>query len=134
MRLQKRIERTMFYNALAGIFKKAKVLRNNMTDAEKTLWQYLKNKRLNGLRFKAQHPLMGFIADFYCHKAKLVIEIDGRRHQAAEQKEYDNDRTYEMERFDIRVIRFTNEQITNDMELVLEAIKKMCATEFPFRG
>ena len=101
----------MFYNASAGIFEKARMLRSNMTNAEKLLWEYLKNKSLNGLRFKAQHPIMGFIADFYCHKTKLIIEIDGARHQSTEQKEYDMNRTVEMEKYGIKGIRFSNEQI-----------------------
>ena len=122
--LTNRIERKMFYNASAGIFEKARMLRSNLTEAEKILWQYLRRKGLKGLRFKAQHPIMGFIADFYCHKAKLIIEIDGQSHQRTEKKEYDQGRTYEMEQYGIRVIRFTNEEITHGIEFVLDEINK----------
>ena len=124
----------MFHNASPAIFEKARLLRNKMTFAEKKLWEYLRNKKLNGLRFKAQHPIMGFIADFYCHKMKLVIELDGISHLGENQLEYDNGRTYELEKFGIKVIRFKNEQINNDINTVLNEIKRMCVLEFPFRG
>ncbi len=70
----------MFYGATPPIFEKAKILRNNMTRHEKLLWDELRNNRIFGLRFKAQHPIDTFIADFYCHKLKLVIEMDGQYH------------------------------------------------------
>ena len=73
---------SMFYNAKPHIFEKAKVLRKNMTDAEIKLWKQLKGKKLLGLRFRPQHPIDIFIADFYCHQAKLVAEIGGRIHKS----------------------------------------------------
>ena len=69
-------ERTMFYGATSAIFKRAARLRGNMTPTEKLLWDKLSKKQL-GVRFKAQHPLGCYIADFYYHKARLVVEIDG---------------------------------------------------------
>mgnify|MGYP000848844986 FL=1 len=111
----------MFYGANPEIFVKAKELRENMTDAEKILWSRLKNKQL-GKRFKPQHPISIFIVDFYCHSKKLVVEIDGGYHKT--QLEYDNGRTYELEHFGIKVIRFTNEEVLNNIDKVLDAIKK----------
>ncbi|GAB4246991.1 MAG: hypothetical protein Tsb0034_26070 [Ekhidna sp.] len=70
----------MFYGATPSIFEKAKMLRQNMTRQELILWKELSANKLLGLRFKAQHPIGNFIADFYCHKLKLVIEIDGDSH------------------------------------------------------
>ena len=67
------VERSMFYNAPATIFENARLLRRNMTEAEKLLWKRLRKKQL-GVRFKAQHPIERFIADFYCHSARLVID------------------------------------------------------------
>jgi very-short-patch-repair endonuclease len=61
-------------------FVNAKVLRKTMTDAEILLWKALRNRRLNGFKFRRQHPIKGFIADFYCHEARLVIEVDGEIH------------------------------------------------------
>ncbi len=115
------IERAMFYNATPGIFQKAEELRNNMTEAEKMLWERLRKKQL-GVRFKAQHPIERFIADFYCHSAKLVVELDGEIHQ--EQKEYDTGRQAEMEKYDITVIRFKNQEVFEDIESVVERIRE----------
>ena len=97
------------------------MLRENMTFAEKKLWTRLNNHQL-GVRFKPQHPIDIFIADFYCHKHKLVIEIDGKYHD--DNKDYDIGRTVELERFDLKVIRFSNEQVINDIDSVVEEIKK----------
>ena len=79
---------SMFYGAKRKIFERAKELRENMTDAEKILWTRLKSNQL-GVRFKSQHPINIFIVDFYCHKYKLVIEVDGDYHK--EQKDYDEE-------------------------------------------
>jgi very-short-patch-repair endonuclease len=73
--------RSMFYNAKPHIFEKANDLRKNLTEAEKILWFYLKKNKILGFRLKAQHPIERFIADFYCHNLKLVIEIDGGIHE-----------------------------------------------------
>jgi len=112
----------MYFGAKPDIFEKAKELRKNMTYAEKLLWNKLKNKQICNLRFRRQHPITNFIADFYCHTARLVIEIDGEIHKG--QIEYDQGRTTEMECFDIQVLRFNNKEIENNMESVLKLIEK----------
>ncbi|MEE4287068.1 MAG: endonuclease domain-containing protein [Mariniphaga sp.] len=117
---------SMFYNAKPHIFEKAKILRKNMTEAELKLLERLKGKKMLGLRFRPQHPIDIFIADFYCHPLKLVIEIDGGIHQSTYQKEYDFGREGELENWGIKVIRFTNEEIENEMSRVLEEIKTIC--------
>jgi len=114
------IDRSMFYNASPGIFRKAEELRNNMTKAEQLLWENLRNNQI-GVRFKPQHPIEHFIADFYCHSAKLVIELDGEIHE--QQKEYDIGREAEMEKYDIRVIRFKNHEVLEDVDSVVEQIR-----------
>ncbi len=111
----------MYYGAVPDIFEKAKDLRLNMTDAEKLLWLRLSKDQL-GVRFKPQHPINIFIVDFYCHTHKLVIEIDGGVHE--QQGEYDESRTVELKRFGITVIRFTNEEVQNNMDGVIDTIKK----------
>ncbi len=83
----------MFYNAKPHIFEKAKMLRKYMTNSELILWERLKGKQLLGFRFRPQHPIDIFIADFYCHPLKLVIEVDGGIHKTADQREYDIGRT-----------------------------------------
>jgi len=117
---------SMFYNAKPHIFEKAKSLRNNMTNSELTLWEKLKGKQMLGLRFRPQHPIDIFIADFYCHPLKLVIEVDGGIHKTSDQKEYDIGRTGELNYWDIEVIRFTNEQIENNINQVIKQIEQTC--------
>ena len=119
--MKRTIEPDMFYGATTIIFENAKMLRNNMTQAELALWGRI-NKNQLGVRFKPQHPISFFIADFYCHKHKLVIEIDGEIHE--QQIEYDEGRTFELEHYGINVIRFTNEEVLCNIDKVIEDIKK----------
>jgi very-short-patch-repair endonuclease len=116
----------MFYGAKPIIFKRAFELRNAMTVPEIKLWELLNKSKILGLRFKAQHPIDKFIADFYCHSLKLVIEVDGAVHDLSENKEYDIGRTFELEKFEIKVIRFTNEQILNDIDNIKKEIMDIC--------
>lgn len=78
----------MFYGASPNSFDKAKLLRNNMTEAEKILWEKLKNRNIFKARFRRQHPIGIFIVDFYCHDYKLVIELDGEIHLNKEVRAY----------------------------------------------
>jgi len=71
----------MHQNANANTFHKARWLKENETPAEKLLWEQLKGKKLDGFKFRRQHPLGKYILDFYCHTKKLAIEIDGGYHQ-----------------------------------------------------
>jgi len=116
--------RNMFYGANQSLFETAKGLRKNMTLAELILWKKLKDRKLFKVKFRRQHPIDIFIADFYCHEYKLVIEIDGEIHLENEKKEYDLGRTAEMEKFGIRIIRFTNDQILFNMDNVINEIYK----------
>ena len=85
------MKQKMFFGASTIIFENANGLRKNMTDAEKLLWFHLKQSP-KGFKFRRQHPMGMYIADFYCHKAKLVIEIDGSVHQLDDVKQYDLNR------------------------------------------
>jgi very-short-patch-repair endonuclease len=114
----------MFYGASPKVFKYAKDLRNSLTEPEKILWEKLRLKRLNGYRFKPQHPVAGFIADFYCHTARLVIEIDGGYHDSKSQSEFDANRTSVMNEFGIKIIRFRNEDVIDRIDFVLAEIKR----------
>jgi len=91
------IERNMFYGAGRNTFEKAHCLRRNMTEAERVLWNVLKNRRLFKVRFRRQHPIDIFIVDFYCHELKLAIEIDGGIHLNETVAEYDDGRTHDIE-------------------------------------
>ena len=86
------------------------------------LWEELRNKKL-GVKFRRQHPFCGFILDFYCHQFKLAIELDGKYHEDKMQKEYDEQRTAIIMREGLREVRFTNEEIYNSQERVIEQIK-----------
>ena len=110
------------WNAKPGIFENAKELRRSMTEAEEILWKHLRNSKLHGLKFRRQHPVDIFIADFYCHQKKLIIELDGNIHDILEQKEYDEGRTFILEEKGFKILRFKNEEILNDLENVLERI------------
>ena len=113
----------MFFGAAPSVFEFAKQLRHTMTEAEAKLWLRLNKKQL-GLRFKPQHPIGGFVADFYCHKAKLAVEVDGLIHLGKSEKEYDKNREAVFKKFGIKTIRFTNDDVMNRIEDVVEEIKK----------
>jgi len=115
----------MHFGASPDIFEKAKVLRNNMTLAENKLWEKLNKKQLPGFKFRRQHPIGTFIADFYCHALKLVIEIDGEYQEDEAQTDYDNGRTYEINKLGITVIRFKNAEIMTNINGVLNRISEM---------
>jgi very-short-patch-repair endonuclease len=123
------IRRTRDYllhlNADEETFRQAHSLRRKMTEAEKRLWNELKNRKLNGLKFRRQHPLRWYIADFYCHERRLVIELDGEIHEKNSIKENDQNRSAELDRLGIIIIRFKNEQILNSLSEVLNEIRKV---------
>lgn len=103
---------------------KARNLRRRQTPAETKLWRHLRDRRLGGFKFRRQHPIGRFFVDFYCAACRLVVEIDGDSH--AEQVEYDTARTQRLESRGCRVIRFTNREVCNQLEAVLEAILEKC--------
>ncbi len=117
----------MHYNASPIIFERAKLLRQNETPAEKKLWKHLKDK-LKGYKFRRQHPIGRCILDFYCHASKLGIEIDGGYYQDKLQQWVDKDRTKYLEDLGLRVIRFTNEEVIEQIEVVLDKIREAAKT------
>jgi very-short-patch-repair endonuclease len=119
----------MWKGASPQIFSNAKKLRENPTEAEEVMWLELKSKKLDGYKFRRQHPLLYYIADFYCHQLKLVIEIDGGYHQAEEQEKLDRDRTDNIEFQGLYVIQFTNEEVLADINLVLNKIRAFIKIE-----
>ncbi len=114
----------MWKGASPKIFANAKSLRANPTQAEESLWLALKDNQLEGYKFRRQHPLLIYIADFYCHQLKLVIEIDGGYHQTSEQQKIDKERTANIEGNGIQVVRFTNEEVLGNMSDVLARIRE----------
>ena len=114
----------MFEGASHIIFTNAKHLRKNMTDAETILWVHLK-RGINGIKFRRQHPIGLYIADFYCHKAKLIIEVDGSIHNNEDVKESDELRQKELENWGYTIIRFTNKMILECSEKVILEISNI---------
>ena len=98
----------------------ARQMRSAPTLAETQLWKHLRNKQLDGFKFRRQHIIHTFIVDFYCPAAKLVIEIDGEVHR--QQGEYDHERNMFLESRGYRVLRFPNHQVLEDIESVLATI------------
>ena len=113
----------MHYRASKIIFQYAEVLRKNMTEAERIVWERLCKNQL-GVRIRRQHPIHKYIADYYCHELKLVIEIDGGIHLSKEIQQYDISRDVTLNEFGIQVIRFTNDQVINNIDQIIEEIKK----------
>lgn len=115
--------RTVEVNIPTQLLENARELRKNQTEAEELLWQLLRNRKLNNLKFRRQHPLkVNFILDFYCAEHKLGIEIDGGCHNDIEQIERDKVRTEIISQYGIKIIRFTNEQVLNETKNVLTQI------------
>lgn len=101
----------------------ARQLRRNMTPTERLLWERLRANRLEGLHFRRQQVLAGFIVDFYCHAARLVIEVDGPVHNIQQHEDVERERILHDHGY--RVIRFSNAEVESNMDMVLERI--LCA-------
>ena len=118
----------MFEGATPVVFEYAKNLRKTMTSAEMVLWGNLK-KGINGYKYRRQHPIGNYIADFYCHRLKLVIEVDGSIHGKSENKLLDQKRESDLQELGYSTIRFTNEDILKNMQLVLDKIYAIVETD-----
>ncbi len=121
--MKENINLPLYYGASIEIFRRAEVLRNHLTETKKLLWARLNNKQISGFKFRRQHPINQFIVDFYCHKAKLVIEIDGKIHEQKEVAEHDEGREYMLKGFGLEVLRFTNQEIETNLENVISQIQ-----------
>jgi len=104
---------------------RARELRQSLTEAEIKLWGKLRNRQLRGLKFRRQHPIGSFIADFYCAEHRLVIEIDGKYHQS--QIGYDEYRTKWLIDHGYQVIRFSNDEVIEQVDQVVAKILDSCA-------
>jgi len=113
--------------AIGKLYQYGRELRQELTVAEKLLWAELRNRKLNGLKFRRQHPLDKFIVDFYCNEKKLVVELDGGVHDEKINKEYDEARSVMLAGLNIVVLRFKNEEVINDVLNVLKKISDVAA-------
>ncbi len=100
-----------------------KELRNNLTPAEAILWSALKNKQLEGRKFRRQHSIGKYVTDFYCPSEKLAVELDGAGHFTLAGSEYDEKRDDFIRGLGIKILRYENEEIYHHFEGVLEDIK-----------
>ncbi len=112
------------------LLQKAKANRKNYTETEDIIWQALRNKKLD-VKFRRQHPIDKFIADFVCLDQHLIVEIDGEYHNSNEQQELDEARTIVLRLNGFNVIRFTNNEVKNNLDSVLEKIKQELAATAP---
>ena len=115
------MKKDMFYKADPLIFSNARELRNKLTPSEQVFWLRLK-EQFPKYKFRRQHPISIYVADFYCHKLKLVIEIDGSIHDSEKAKLNDRRRQQNLENLNLTVIRFTNDQVKNEIESIFEMI------------
>lgn len=99
---------------------RARELRKNMTDAERKLWNHLRNRQLGDLKFRRQHPIGKYVVDFVCFEKKIVIEVDGSQH--LENRIYDAERTEWLQKQGFKVIRVWNNDVLNEIEAVLEEL------------
>lgn len=106
---------------------KARALRQSMTKAEVILWVNIRKRAMNGARFRRQHPIGPFIADFTCPAARLVVEVDGATHSTPEELAYDARRTKYLEQQGWTVIRVTNSEIYENMDGVWRTISAQLA-------
>ncbi len=100
----------------------ARQLRRDQTPAEEILWALVRGRKLLNLKFRRQQQIGTFITDFYCHQARLIVEVDGGIHSTPEQADRDQNREVYLKENRLRVLRFTNEQIMEDPESVLRSI------------
>lgn len=114
---------TQKINNLSHLKSKRKTLRKNLTQAEAMLWKNLKGKQLEGRKFRRQHSLGNYILDFYCPSQKLAIGLDGKGHFNMNQIEYDKNRTLYLNELGIKVIRFENKTVFENIDFVLKKIK-----------
>ena len=109
-------------NSRPSTYENARDLRKVQTPAERKLWQALRNGKVCNLKFRPQHAIADYIADFYCHQIKLVIEVDGGVHNDPEVAAYDKVRTKNLNANNISVLRFKNEEVENNLIAVIKTI------------
>lgn len=118
----------MFFGADNNIFDNARVLRKSPTHAESILWSYLRQRPM-GYKFRRQHPISIYIADFYCHSLKLIIEVDGGIHLNSDVQKHDQERQKNLESEGLFFIRCTNEDVEKNLENVIKRIEECINTK-----
>ena len=115
-------DNSMWKGARPEIFRRAENLRNNPTEAEKKLWEALRKDPFKKYHFRRQHPIHLYIADFYSHRLNLIIEVDGEYHETEDQQRKDQLRSNLLEFQKLEIIRFTNQDVLQQIDSVLERL------------
>ena len=118
----------------SGLRQLTRELRAKETEAEVLLWKLLRNRQFLGLKFRRQHQFGDYVTDFFCHEAQLVIECDGSAHEYNGRWQHDQNRDGYMVAQGLRVLRFSNKDILNDPESVLDQILKSLPSPFGRRA
>src|SRR3954466_3439666 len=120
----------MFRGASHFIFERAKYLRNHLTPSELIFWGILR-ENFRSAHFRRQHPISNYIADFYSHKLKLIIEIDGNIHDLDDVQKNDKERQEYLESIGLTIVRFSNRQIKNEVEFCIEYLNRFINSQPP---
>ena len=121
----------LYFGASTKSYLRARQLRKDETSAEWLLWQMIRNRKVKGFKFRRQHPTNKYITDFYCHEAKLVIELDGDIHLLDEIKAYDEIRETEIKELGLIVKHFTNEDVFTEAHKVIAKIETYLSSVRP---
>jgi very-short-patch-repair endonuclease len=108
-----------------GAVLRAKGLRRASTKAEEMLWDHLRDRRFLGLKFRRQAPVGPYVADFLCHEMRLVLELDGGIHTEERQLRHDVNRDANLQALGYRVLRFTNDQVQNELAALLDTLSRL---------
>ncbi len=110
---------------------RARNLRDTSTEVEKRLWARLRDRQLEGFKFRRQHTLLGYVLDFACNEAMLAVELDGSQHGEVSHQAHDEKRSAELARLGWKVLRFWNNEVTDNMRGVLEVIRAELLARHP---
>jgi len=124
-------EKSPVWNVSSKLRSNARALRKNSTAAERWLWSELRDHRLNGMAFRRQVPIENYVADFVCHTAGLVIELDGGQHFSDEAEQADARRSAAIEAKGFQVLRFNNHEVMTNRTGMLETIAMALAARAP---
>ena len=116
------VENELGHESRTDLVSFARERRRDNTDAEALLWSMLRDRRMNGRKFRREHPCEPYVLDFFCRELGIVVELDGGQHNSAEGKEADRVRTAFLERLGYRVLRFTNRAVLTETTSVLDVI------------
>jgi very-short-patch-repair endonuclease len=119
------------YSRTPEMTDRARQLRHNLTDVERKLWYRLRRDQLNGLNFRRQHPVGPYVLDFYCPALRLAIELDGGQHNIDRQRRKDDRRTRWLGANGIKLVRFWNNDVTGNLQGVLEEIARVASELTP---